>query len=46
MADAMMAPIIWKSIYIKPSFAFILPDAMNPRVMAGLMWQPEIPPIV
>ncbi len=33
-------------IYIKQSLALILPEKKAPSVMAGLIWQPEIPPMV
>jgi hypothetical protein len=32
-------------MYIPQSFEFIRPLRKTPRVIAGLIWQPEIPPI-
>ena len=38
-------PINWNNMYIAQSFALIRPLKNIPSVIAGLMWQPEIPPI-
>ena len=45
-AEPMTAPMTWKSMYIPASFPLILPLRYTPRVMAGLIWHPEMPPIV
>ena len=45
-AAARMAPMTWKIMYIPQSLALILPLRNTPSVMAGLMWQPEMPPMV
>ena len=42
----MIAPNTWKIIYIAASLPFILPLSNTPNVIAGLIWHPEIPPIV
>jgi hypothetical protein len=36
----------WNSIYIAASLPLIRFDNHTPNVIAGLIWQPEIPPIV
>ena len=46
MADPMMAPMTWNSIYMPASLPLILPDRYTPSVMAGLMWHPDMPPMV
>lgn len=45
IADPRTAPITWNSIYMPASFPLMRPDNRHPNVMAGLMWQPDIPPI-
>ena len=45
-AEPMKAPITWKIMYIPASFPLIRPLKRQPKVMAGLMWQPLIPPMV
>ena len=42
----MMAPMTWKTIYITASLPPIRPLRRQPKVIAGLMWQPLVPPIV
>lgn len=46
MAEPMMAPMTWNSMYMQASLPFIRPESHTPSVMAGLMWQPEMFPIV
>ncbi len=41
----MIAPMIWKIIYMMASFPFMRPARYTPKVMAGLIWHPDIPPM-
>ena len=46
MAAPRIPPRNWATQYPQASFQVILPLIATPRVIAGLMWQPEMPPIV
>ena len=46
MAAPSTAPMHWKTMYQKASLPLIRPESSTPRVMAGLMWHPLMPPIV
>src|SRR5574344_1667746 len=45
-AEPIKPPITWKIMYIAASFPDMRPLKNTPSVMAGLIWHPEIPPMV